>query len=83
MTKARVFVTLKQEILDPQGDAVRKTLRDMGYHSVANVRVGKVIDLDLGSASKDAAQNDVTAMCERLLRNPVIEDARFEIESES
>ena len=83
MTKARVFVTLKQEILDPQGDAVRKTLRDMGYSSVTNVRVGKIIDLDLGSASKDSAQKDVTAMCERLLRNPVIEDARFEIESES
>jgi len=76
---ARVFVTPKRGILDPQGKAVQQSLHALGFDEVGDVRVGKYIELRLRDAAAAAAQLRVTAMCERLLANGVIEDFRFEI----
>ena len=76
--KARVHVMLKTGVLDPQGEAVRHSLGTLGFDGVEAVRQGKVIDLDLSESDADAARDTVTAMCEKLLANTVIE--RYEIE---
>jgi phosphoribosylformylglycinamidine synthase subunit PurS len=77
--KARVHVSLKSGVLDPQGKAVADTLARMGYGEVAGARIGKVIELDLEDGlAGDAAEARVREMCERLLANTVIE--RYEIE---
>ncbi len=74
--KARVHVMLKTGVLDPQGEAVRHALGAMGFDKVNGVRQGKVIDLDLAEGSTEA---DVTAMCEKLLANTVIESYAIEM----
>ncbi len=76
--KARVQVMLKDGVLDPQGEAVRRALGSLGFGGVSGVRQGKVIELDLESTDADAARDEVTRMCEQLLANTVIE--RYEIE---
>lgn len=78
-TKARVFVTLKSTVLDPQGAAVQKALESMGYDEVADVRVGKFITLDLQGASPEELRERIDDMSRRLLANPVIEDYHFEL----
>ncbi len=78
--KARVYVTLKEEVLDPQGDAVRRSLGSLGFEGVDRVRVGKLVELELGAVDRSAAETELQAMCEKLLANPVIEDFRFELE---
>jgi phosphoribosylformylglycinamidine synthase PurS subunit len=78
--KAKVFVTLKKEVLDPQGDAVCKALQTLGFDEVRSVRVGKFIELDLGAVQPSDAQHRVQSMCDRVLHNPVIEDVRFDLE---
>ena len=78
--KAKVFITLKNGVHDPQGEAVRGSLHHLGFTSVENVRIGKYIELNLPSASKESAQQQVKAMCEKLLSNPVIESYSFELE---
>ena len=78
--KAHVYVTLKKEVLDPQGDAVRKALEGLGFGEVQSVRVGKFIELDLDASNRDEANTRVQSMCENLLYNPVIEDVRFTLE---
>jgi phosphoribosylformylglycinamidine synthase PurS subunit len=81
--KARVFVTLKREVLDPQGEAVRRALQTLGFGDVANVRVGKLIELELsGDGARDRA-SELTAMCEKLLANPIVEDFSFELDKET
>jgi len=77
--KARVHVMLKSGVLDPQGEAVRHALGAMGFAGVRGVRQGKVIELDLVQTDATAAQADVTAMCEKLLANTVIESYRIEM----
>ena len=76
--KARVFVTLKTGVLDPQGKAIGHALNGLGFAQVGEVRQGKVIDLELDEADKAKAQSDLKAMCEKLLANTVIE--KYEIE---
>jgi phosphoribosylformylglycinamidine synthase subunit PurS len=71
--KARVFVTLKNGVLDPQGEAVRHALGALGFQGVTGVRQGKVIEIDLAATDRAAAEADVKAMCEKLLANTVIE----------
>ncbi len=78
--RARVFVTPKQGILDPQGKAVEHSLHTLGYPEVTDVRIGKVVDLHLADVSRDSAQTRVREMCERLLANGVIEDFTFTID---
>jgi phosphoribosylformylglycinamidine synthase len=77
--KARVYVTLKRGILDPQGQAVLHALGSLGYSGVKDVRVGKLIELELETSDRSKAEADLKTMGERLLANPVIEDYRFEI----
>jgi len=74
--KATVHVMLKNGVLDPQGEAVRHALGALGFDGVNGVRQGKVIELDLVDGTDEA---DVTAMCEKLLANTVIESYRVEI----
>ena len=77
--KARVTVMLKSGVLDPQGEAVRHPLGSLGFQGVAGVRQGKVIELDLTETDPAKAENDVKAMCEKLLANTVIESYRVEL----
>jgi len=77
--QARVFVTLKKTVLDPQGVAVENALKTLGFGEVTDVRVGKFIVLEL----EEATPERVDDMCRRLLANPVIEDYRFEIQPTS
>jgi phosphoribosylformylglycinamidine synthase subunit PurS len=78
--RAKVFVTLKPEVLDPQGDAVRRALGNLGFEGVKSVRVGKLVELDVDAKDRDEAAKTLKTMCEKLLVNPVIEDSRFEVE---
>ncbi|MCP5088729.1 MAG: phosphoribosylformylglycinamidine synthase subunit PurS [Rhodobacteraceae bacterium] len=77
--KARVHVTLKNGVLDPQGEAVRHSLGTLGFDGVNGVRQGKVIELDLAETDADAAKTTVIQMCEKLLANTVIENYAVEI----
>jgi phosphoribosylformylglycinamidine synthase subunit PurS len=78
--RVRVYVTLKEGVLDPQGKAVQHSLATLGYPEVREARVGKVITLDLEDAGREAAESRVKGMCEKLLANTVIETYRFEFE---
>jgi phosphoribosylformylglycinamidine synthase PurS subunit len=77
--KARVHVTLKPGVLDPQGEAVRHALGSLGFEGVDAVRIGKVIELDLAATDPAAAHARLGAMCEKLLANTVIENYAVEI----
>jgi len=77
--KANIFVTLKREVLDPQGDAVCRSLGSLGFAEVRSARVGKLIELELDGSDKASAESHIQSMCEKLLANPVIEDFRYEI----
>ena len=72
--KARVHITLKNGVLDPQGKAVGQALTALGFNGLGEIRQGKVIDIDLGETDPEAARATVREMCERLLANTVIED---------
>jgi phosphoribosylformylglycinamidine synthase len=79
MKKVRVYVTLKRGVLDPQGSAVGRALRSMGYDEVEDVRLGKYIEVTLKDGQDEArAKTRLDEMCRRLLANTVIEDYRFE-----
>jgi phosphoribosylformylglycinamidine synthase len=78
---AKVFVTPKAAILDPQGKAVASSLQALGYRDVVEARVGKLIVLRVRAADRTRAASQVTEMCKRLLANEVIEDFDFEIDS--
>lgn len=73
--KARIFVTLKGGVLDPQGKAIHHALEGLGFSGVNDVRAGKLIELDLADGTSDA---DIDAMCSKLLANTVIENYRIE-----
>jgi phosphoribosylformylglycinamidine synthase subunit PurS len=73
--KARVYVTLKNGVLDPQGKAIHHALEGLGFAGVNDVRAGKLIELDLADDVGDA---DIAAMCRKLLANTVIENFRIE-----
>ncbi|KPF44089.1 phosphoribosylformylglycinamidine synthase subunit PurS [Rhizobium sp. AAP43] len=79
MIKARVTVTLKNGVLDPQGKAIEGALGALGFEGVAQVRQGKVFDLELAGDDKAKAENDLKAMCEKLLANTVIENYTISI----
>ena len=80
--KARVTVTLKSGILDPQGQAVESSLRQLGF-PVGDARIGRVVDLDVESADPATARAEVEQMCEQLLANPLIESYEIELEGAS
>ena len=72
-----MIVELKDGLLDPQGKAIEDALPTLGFQGVTNVRVGKIIELDIEAASEDDASDRVLDMADRLLANPVIENVRF------
>ena len=78
--KAKIYVTLKREVLDPQGDAVRRALDSLELGRVDDVRVGKLIELEFETDDRAEAERQLDAMCQKLLANPVMEDYRFELE---
>lgn len=80
MFLARVFVTLKPTVNDPQGLTIMSGLHALGFESVEQVRAGKYLEITLEAEDRRVAEARVTEMCRRLLANPVIEDFRFEIE---
>ena len=77
--RARVFVTLKTGVLDPQGEAVRHALGALGFSGVEGVRQGKMIEIDLAETDEAAARAEVEKMCEALLANTVIESYAIEL----
>ncbi|MDX1580897.1 MAG: phosphoribosylformylglycinamidine synthase subunit PurS [Alphaproteobacteria bacterium] len=78
--KARVHVTLKTGVLDPQGKAIQHTLESLGFEGVEDVRQGKFIELELDEKDAEKAEESVREMCEKLLANTVIENYRIDIE---
>ena len=78
--KAKVHVTLKAGVLDPQGKAVEHALDSLGFSGVDAVRQGKYIEIDLADGDKAVAEKNVDEMCKKLLANTVIENYQFEIE---
>ena len=77
--KARVTVTLKTGVLDPQGKAIEGALKSLSIDGIDSVRQGKVFDLDLAGTDRTAAEAAVKAACEKLLANTVVENYRIEI----
>jgi phosphoribosylformylglycinamidine synthase len=79
--KARVFVTLKPSVFDPQGHTIADALHSMGYAGVRDVRQGKYFELELSAASTESARALATEVADKLLANPVIESYRIEMEA--
>jgi phosphoribosylformylglycinamidine synthase subunit PurS len=78
--RARVFVTLKPSVFDPQGRTIADALHSMGYTGVGDVRQGKFFELEVAAASADEARKLVADVADKLLANPVIESYRVELE---
>lgn len=76
---AKIYVTLKNGVLDPQGKAVQHSLESIGYKEAQDVRIGKYIEVKLSDMPKSEAEKKVKEMCEKMLANTVIENYRFEI----
>ncbi|MDX1411945.1 MAG: phosphoribosylformylglycinamidine synthase subunit PurS [Nitrospirales bacterium] len=77
--KAKIFVTLKNGIHDPQGQAIHQSLTTLGFQNVADVRMGKLLEIDLQETDQEKAESTVKSMCQKLLANPVIEDFQYEL----
>ena len=78
--KAKIIITPKKAVLDPQGKTVQTALAHIGYAGIGDVRVGKYLEIELAAGDKEAARKQIDEACHRILSNPVIEDYRFEIE---
>ena len=79
MYLARVYVTLKPTVNDPQGLTIQGALKSLGFSAVQSVRAGKYMEIRLDAASKVEAETAATEMCKKLLANPVIEEFRVEV----
>lgn len=82
MFTAKIFVTPKKNVLDPQGKAVHHALESLGFKEVSDVRVGKYIELKVGLEEKAEAAEEVKKMCGKLLVNPAVEEYTFELSSD-
>ena len=78
--KAKIVVTPKKAVLDPQGKTVQSALEHMGYKGVQAVHVGKYLEVELTGADKEAARKQMDEACHKFLSNPVIEDYKLELE---
>ena len=78
--KARVFVTLKPSVFDPQGRTIADALQSMGYSGIGDVRQGKYFELEVDSASADQARALAAEVADKLLANPIIESYRIEVD---
>jgi phosphoribosylformylglycinamidine synthase len=81
--RVKIFVSLKNGVLDPQGKAIERSLHTLGYTEVGDVRVGKYLEVEVNAASRAEAESRVREMCDKLLANTVIEDYRFEIKEDN
>lgn len=79
MFVAKIYVTLKSTVNDPQGRTIMNGLKSMGFDSVADVRAGKYLELRLNEEDRRGAESHVKEMCDKLLANPVIEEYRYEL----
>lgn len=79
MYKVKVYVTLKESVLDPQGTAVKHSLQSLGYQEVSDVRIGKYMELAIEKSDR-SIDDVVNEICDKLLANPVIENYRYEVE---
>ena len=77
---AKVYITLKKDVLDPQGSVIANSLKSLGFNGIENVRQGKYIEIKLNTKNKDNAIKQLNEMCEKLLANLVIEDYKVEID---
>ncbi|TAK20187.1 MAG: phosphoribosylformylglycinamidine synthase subunit PurS [Chloroflexota bacterium] len=82
MFHARIYVTLKPTVNDPQGLAIRGGLRHLGFNAVESVRMGKYLEISLAAEDNAAAEAQVDDMCRKLLANPVIEAYHFSVEAD-
>jgi phosphoribosylformylglycinamidine synthase PurS subunit len=78
--KARVFVTLKPSVFDPQGQTIAEALHSMGYSGIGDVRQGKFFELDIAAPTADQAKTLAAEVADKVLANPVIESYRVEVE---
>jgi phosphoribosylformylglycinamidine synthase subunit PurS len=78
--KAKIVITPKKAVLDPQGKSVQNALAQMGYPGIGAVHVGKYLEVELTGTDKETARKQIDEACHKILSNPVIEDYRFEIE---
>ena len=78
--KAKIIITPKKAVLDPQGKTVQNALAHMGYQGVGAVHVGKYLEIELADADKETVRKQIDEACHKFLSNPVIEDYRFELE---
>ena len=80
LMKAKIIITPKRAVLDPQGKTVQNALAQMGYSGIGAVHVGKYLEVELDGADKELARKQIDDACHKILSNPVIEEYRFEIE---
>ncbi len=78
--KAKIIITPKKAVLDPQGKTVQNALAHIGYTGIGDVRMGKYLEIELNGADRETARRQIDEACHKILSNPVIEDYRFEIE---
>ena len=78
--KAKIIITPKKAVLDPQGKTVQNALEHMGYQGIQAVHVGKYLEIELASTDKESARRQLDAACHKFLSNPVIEDYHLELE---
>ena len=80
--RVKIFISLKQGVLDPQGKAIERSLHTLGYGEVHDARVGKFLELEIDARSRAEVESRIREMCDKLLANTVIEDYRFDISNE-
>mgnify|MGYP005677476147 FL=1 len=77
---AKIYITLKKDVLDPQGSVIANSLKSLGFNNIEDVRQGKYIEIKLDSENEESANKQLNEMCEKLLANLVIEDYKVEID---
>ena len=77
--KVSAIVTLKKEVLDPQGKVVKQTLKNMGYENITNVRQGKFFEIEINESNKEKAKEIIDEVCKKLLTNVIIEDYTIDL----
>ena len=77
---AKIYITLKKDVLDPQGSVIANSLKSLGFNNIEDVRQGKYIEIKLDSKNEESANKQINEMCEKLLANLVIEDYKVEID---
>jgi len=80
MIKAEVYITLKSTVADPQGLTVKHALESLGHRKIADVRMGKIVTVELDVDDKDKAKKQLDDMCKKLLANPIIENYRINLQ---